>query len=48
MMHKAWRSLEKVPYCFFRSSIKFQGYMGKKIDDLIPILKWYTRNIQDF
>ena len=40
MMHKYWRSIEEVPYCYcyHRSSIKFQGYMGKKIDDLIPIL----------
>ena len=44
-MHKAWRSIEKVPYCFFRASIKFQGYMGKKIDDLIPILSKITRPV---
>ena len=25
MMHKAWSSIEEVPYCFSRSSIKFQG-----------------------
>ena len=43
MMHKAWRSIEEVPYCFFRSSIKFQGYMGKKMDDLIPIFSKITR-----
>ena len=43
MMHKAWRSIVEVLYCFFRSSIKFQGYMGKKIDDLIPILSKITR-----
>ena len=45
MMLKAWHSIEKVPYCFFRSSIKFQGYMGKKIDDLIPILSKITRPV---
>ena len=36
MMHKAWRSIE-VPYCFSRSSIKFHGHTGGKIDDLNPI-----------
>ena len=36
MMHKAWRNIEEVPYCFFRSSIKFQGHRGWKIDDLNP------------
>ena len=43
MMRKAWRSIEEVPYCFSRSPIKFQGYMGKKIDNLIPILSKITR-----
>ena len=37
MMHKAWRSIEEVPYCFSRSSIKFYGHTGGKIDDLNPI-----------
>ena len=36
MMHKAWSSTEKVPYCFSRSSVKFQGHTGKKS----PILTW--------
>ena len=31
MMHKAWSSIEEVPYCFSRSSIKFQGHTAKKI-----------------
>ena len=35
MMHKAWCSIEKVPYCFSRSSIKFQGHTGWKIMILI-------------
>ena len=30
MMHKAWCSIEEVPYCFPRSSIKFQGHTGQK------------------
>ena len=34
MMHKAWRSIEEVPYCFSRSSIKLYGHTGGKIDDL--------------
>ena len=37
MMHKAWCSIEEVPYCFARSSIKFQGNTGWKIDNLNPI-----------
>ena len=31
MMHKAWSSMEEVPYCFSRSSIKFQGHTALKI-----------------
>ena len=30
MMHKAWSSIEEVPYCFSRSSVKFQGHTGQK------------------
>ena len=37
MMHKAWCSIEEVPYCFPRSYIKFQGHKGWKIDDLDQI-----------
>ena len=37
MMHKAWCSIEEVPYYFSRSSIKFQGNTGWKIDDWNPI-----------
>ena len=33
MMHKAWSSIEEVPYCFWRSSVKFQGHTAKKIVD---------------
>ena len=29
-MHKAWSSIEKVPYCFSRSSVKFQGHTALK------------------
>ena len=36
MMHKAWSSIEEVPYCFSRSSIKFQGHTGQNITDFDP------------
>ena len=39
-MHKAWRSIEEVPYCFSRSSIKFHSHTGGKIDDLNPDLDY--------
>ena len=42
MMHKAWCSTVEVPYCFSRSSIKFEGHMDQKIDDLNPILSKIT------
>ena len=42
MMHKAWYSTEDVPYCFSKTSIKFQGHMDQKFDDLNPILSKIT------
>ena len=30
MMHKAWCGLGEMPYCFSRSSVKFQGHRGQK------------------
>ena len=33
MMHKAWSSIEEVPYCFSRSSVKLQGHTAIKIVD---------------
>ena len=36
MMHKAWRSIEEVPYCFSRSYIKFQGHTALKIFEFDP------------
>ena len=36
MMHKAWSSIEEVPYCFSRSSIKFQGHMALKNVEFDP------------
>ena len=31
MLYKAWSSIEEVPYCFSRSSVKFQGHTALKI-----------------
>ena len=36
MMHKAWSSIEEVPYCFWRSYIKFQGDTALKIVEFDP------------
>ena len=36
MMHKAWSSIEEVPYCFSRSSVKFQGHAALKIVEFDP------------
>ena len=36
MMHIAWCCLEEVPYCFSRSSVKFQGHTAQKIVEFDP------------
>ena len=36
MMHKAWSSVEEVPYCFSRSSMKFQVHTALKIVEFDP------------
>ena len=36
MIYKAWSSIEEVPYCSSRSSIKFQGHTGQKIANFKP------------
>ena len=36
MLHKAWNSIEEVPYCFWRSSVKFQGHTALKIIKFDP------------
>ena len=36
MMHNAWSSIEEVPYCFARSSVKFQGRTALKIVEFDP------------
>ena len=44
IMHKKWYSLDEVPYCFSRSSIKCFGHMGSKISDFnqvwVRLLGW--------
>ena len=47
MMHKAWCSIEEVPYYFTRSSIQFQGHTGWKIYDLNPIWVRFLSNPSD-
>ena len=42
MMHRAWNSIEEVPYCFWRSSVKFQGHTALKIVDLTQIGRFRT------
>ena len=37
-MHKPWSSMEDVPYCFSRSSVKFQDHAGPKMPHFDP--KW--------
>ena len=36
MMHKAWSSIEEVPYCFSKSSVKYQGHTALKIVEFDP------------
>ena len=36
MMHRAWSSTVEVPYCFSRSSVKFQGHTALKIVEFDP------------
>ena len=36
MMHRAWSSIVEVPYCFSRSSVKFQGHTALKIVEFYP------------
>ena len=38
MMHRARSGIVEVPYCFSRSSVKFQGHMALKIVEFDP--KW--------
>ena len=36
MMHRAWSIIVEVPYCFSRSSVKFQGHTALKIVEFDP------------
>ena len=36
MIYKAWSSIEEVPCCLLRLSIKFQGHTGQKIANFDP------------
>ena len=36
MLHKAWSSIDEVPYWFWRSSVKFQGHTALKIVEFYP------------
>ena len=36
MIHIAWCCLGEVPYCFWRSSVKFQGHTALKIVEFDP------------
>ena len=45
MMHNAWCSIEEVPYCFPRSSVKCQGHMGQKTSILTQIGRFRTVNL---
>ena len=45
MMHKAWSSIEEVPYCFARSSVKFQGRTALKIVEFDPDLGFPDCNL---
>ena len=38
MMHKAWSSIEEVPYCLSRSSIKFHVHTEQKNRRFLPEL----------
>ena len=37
MMHKAWKEIVAMSYCFWRSSVKFRGHRRQKIGNIEPI-----------
>ena len=45
-MHKDWSSIEELPYCFSRLSIKFQGHRAKKNIDFDPKLGFFGLQLQ--
>ena len=42
MLHKAWSSREEMPYCFWRSSINFNGHTAHKSLILSQIRRFWT------
>ena len=36
MMHRAWSSIVEMPYCFSKSSVKFQGHTALKFVEFHP------------
>ena len=42
MLHKAWNSKGEMPYCFPKSSIKFQGHTDKTSPILTQIGRFWT------
>ena len=42
MMHKAWCNIGEVPYCFSRSSVKFEGDTAKNLSILTQISRFQT------
>ena len=42
MVHKAWNSIENVPFCFWRSSVKFKGHTAKKASISTQIRRFRT------
>ena len=46
MMHKAWSRLGEVPYCFTRSSVKFEGRAANKMSILTQIGRFQTVYLQ--
>ena len=45
MIHKAWRSIQEVPYCFLGVIHEIPRLHGQKIDDLIPIVSKITKPV---
>ena len=41
-MHHFWGRIKEVPYCFSRSSVKFQCHMGKQMPFVTRIQRFWT------
>ena len=44
MVHKAWRSIVELPYCFPRSSTELQGHVGQKSQNFTRIERFQTNS----